>query len=66
MNEIERVETLTPAEAGRIIGKGAEYIRVGLQMNRFPFGTAVPPKKKGGKWNYNIIKSKFLEYANIK
>lgn len=60
-----KIETITPYEAGKIIGKNAEYIRAGLRNNRFNFGSAVPPKKEGGKWSYNIIKSKFLEYAGI-
>lgn len=64
--QISKVETLTPYEAGKIIGKNQEYIRAGLRANRFNFGSAVPPKKEGGKWNYNIIKSKFLEYARDK
>lgn len=64
--EIKPVDTLTPYEAARIIGKNAEYIRAGLRANRFDFGSAVPPEEEGGKWNYNIIKSKFLEYAGIK
>ncbi len=64
--QISKVETLTPYEAGKIIGKNQEYIRAGLRVNRFNFGSAVPPKKEGGKWNYNIIKSKFLEYARDK
>ena len=64
-NEVKRVETLTPEQAGKIIGKNAEYIRAGLRLQRFDFGSAVPPKKPGGNWNYNIIKSKFLEYAGI-
>ena len=63
---MNRVETITPYEAGRIIGKNAEYIRSGLRQNRFNFGSAVPPEKEGGDWNYNIIKSKFYEYAGIK
>ena len=62
---IERVETITPFEAGRIIGKNAEYIRAGLRANRFNFGSAIPPKKENGRWDYNIIKSKFLEYAGV-
>ena len=56
-----RVETLTPEQAGKIIGKNAEYIRAGLRLQRFDFGSAVPPKKEGGNWNYNIIKSKFYK-----
>lgn len=62
----EKIETLTPYEAGKIIGKNQEFIRAGLRAKRFDFGSAVPPKKEGGRWNYIIIKSKFLEYANLK
>ena len=65
MNEIQKVETMTPAEAGRMIGKNAEFIRVGLRAGRFNFGTAVPPKKKNGRWAYNIIKSKFYGYIGV-
>ena len=61
----EPVETLTPLEAGRILGKNQETIRAGLRQSRFPFGTAIPPEQEGGNWNYIIIKSKFLEYAGI-
>lgn len=60
---MNRVETITPEEAGRIIGKNAEFIRAGLRQERFNFGTAV--QGKTGQWNYNIIKSKFYEYAGI-
>lgn len=60
IDEVERVETITPAEAGKILGKNAEFVRAGLRQNRFPFGTAV--ESKSGQWNYIIIKSKFLEY----
>lgn len=65
MVEVEKVETITPKEAAKIIGKNAEYIRAGLRQKRFDFGSAVPPEKEGGQWNYNIIKSKFLEYAGV-
>lgn len=61
-----KVETLTPIEAARIIGKNPEYIRAGLRQGVFNFGSAVPPKNPKGRWNYNIIKSKFYEYAGIK
>lgn len=63
MSNIEPVETMTPYEAGRIIGKNADYIRAGLRQKRFNFGSAV--ESQNGHWNYNIIKSKFLEYAGI-
>lgn len=63
--KIAPVATLTPYEAGKLIGKNAEYIRAGLRSKRFDFGSAVPPEEPGGKWNYNIIRSKFLKYAGI-
>ena len=59
-----QVETITPAEAGKVIRKNAEFIRAGLRQQRFPFGTAV--QSKTGQWNYTIIKSKFLDYVGIK
>lgn len=58
------VETITPAEAGKIIHKNAEFIRAGLRQGRFDFGTAV--KSKSGQWNYIIFKNKFLKYAGLK
>lgn len=63
--EIKPVDTISPYEAARIIGKNADFIRLGLRMKRFDFGSAVPPKKPGGRWGYNIIKSKFLKYAGL-
>lgn len=62
---LEKVETLTPYEAGKIIHKNAEFIRAGLRQGIFDFGAAVPPKKVGGNWNYVIIKSKFYKFAGI-
>lgn len=66
--DLKPVDTLTPYEAGKLIHKNAEYIRAGLRSQRLPFinfGSAIPPEKPGGNWNYNIIKSKFLEYIGI-
>ena len=50
MEDIEKVKTLTPVEAAKFIPKNAEWIRAGLREERFDFGSAVPPKKAGGKW----------------
>lgn len=63
--EIKPVETMTPYEAGRILGKNQETIRAGLRQGVFPFGTAIPPEQPGGNWNYIIIKSKLLKFAGI-
>ncbi len=66
MEEKQKVETITPYEASKIIPVNAETIRAGLRQSRFPFGTAIPPERPGGKWNYIIIKHKLLEYVGIK
>lgn len=57
------VETITPAEAGKIIHKNAEFIRAGLRQGRFDFGTAI--ESKSGQWNYIIFKEKFLKYVGL-
>ena len=54
-----QVETMSPAEAGKIIKMRAQSIRLGLQQGRFPFGVAV--QKPNGRWTYNIIASKVYE-----
>ena len=61
--DMENIETMTPAEAGKIIHKSSEFIRAGLRQNRFPFGTAI--QSESGRWNYIIIKSKFLEFVGL-
>ena len=60
-DELTPVETITPYKAGKIIHKNAEYVRALLRQGRVTWGTAA--ESKSGQWNYNIIKSKFLEYA---
>ena len=37
MEEISKVETLTPYEVGQKLNKNAETIRAGLRQGRFPF-----------------------------
>lgn len=66
--ELKPVDTLTPYQAGKIIHSNAEFIRAGLRAGRpefLQFGSAVPPKKPGGRWNYKIIKSKFLKCVDL-
>ncbi len=66
--EIEKIETLTTDEAGRMIGKSGEFIRAGLRAQRKPFidfGAATPPQNPGGRWNYIVFKTKFLMYLGV-
>ena len=62
---MQTVETVTVEEAAKIIGKSGGYVRSGLISGRLPFGTAVL-KGDSTKWDFNIIKSKLYEYADIR
>lgn len=44
---------ITPAEAGKLMGVSAEFIRVGLQTGRLPIGTAFR-KPGSSRWRYYI------------
>ena len=37
-----------------------QHLRLGLQQNRYPFGTAV--LNPGGRWSYNIVRKRFEQY----
>jgi hypothetical protein len=47
-------------EAAAIMGKSMQFVRIGLQKERLPFGSAVKMSKK---WTYYISRSKFYEYV---
>lgn len=65
MEEIKRVEKMTPLQAGKIIGMAQSKVRAGLRQGVLPFGVAIAPEKEGEKWTYNIIASKVYKYADI-
>lgn len=54
---------MTTREAAKIIHKTPQFVRLGLQQQRLPFGTAV--QKPDGKWSYDIIPKKVYEYEGI-
>lgn len=62
---MKAVETLTVEQAAKIIGKSGGYVRAGLIAGRLPFGSAVQ-KGTNTKWDFNIIKSKLLDYADVR
>ena len=61
-NFIEEVETLSVEETAKILNVFPQYIRIGLQNGRFPFGVAVK-REKSQHWNYLIIKSKLEKFV---
>lgn len=47
-------------EAAEILGKSQQYVRVGLQLQRLPIGTAV---KMSSRWTYHISPKLLKEYV---
>ncbi len=47
-------------EAAEQMKKSPEFIRVGLQLGRLPFGTAVQVSPK--RWSYHISDELFRQY----
>lgn len=49
---------LTVNEAAYLMGVTPQFLRLGLQQGRFPFGTAVKMKR----WSYYVNSKKFYNY----
>lgn len=49
------------AETAACLGKRQQFVRVGLQTGRLPFGSAV--QKPDGRWMYYINPVKFRDYV---
>ena len=48
------------AEAAKRLNKSEQFVRLGLQRQLLPFGTAV---KTSSKWSYHISEKLFEEYT---
>lgn len=55
-------ETISAAEAGRRLGRGAHTIEHGLRTGRLPFGSAY--KTAAGRYVYIIPKLAFEKYLS--
>ena len=62
VSEIEPVDTMTPAEAGRLVHKNAEWIRAKLRQGQGKLSWGDCVQGKNGQYNYLIITSKFLKW----
>lgn len=51
-------------KAAKLINKTPQFVRLGLQQGRLPFGSAV--QKPNGKWSYDIVEAKVYEYLGKK
>lgn len=47
-------------QTAKLINKSPQFVRLGLQQGRLPFGSAV--QKPNGRWSYDIVKVKVYEY----
>ena len=59
--EASPVKKITVKAAARCLGKSDQFVRIGLQRGRLPFGDAVPGT--GDKWSYYINPVKFRDYV---
>lgn len=58
-------KTLTIKEVSRLMGKSEMFVRIGLQRNLLPFGTAqIMPNSK--RYNYYISPKLFYDFVGIK
>lgn len=53
--------SLTVLETAELLGVSAQFIRLGLQQQRLPIGTAV--KSSDNRWVYDIRKHLVKQYA---
>lgn len=53
-------QSVSIADAARILGKSPQFVRIGLQRQLLPFGVAV---QMSSKWTYHISPKLLEEYA---
>lgn len=54
-------ERITVPEAAAVMGVNPQFLRLGLQQGKFPFGVAVKRKR----WAYYINPVQFREYCKL-
>lgn len=65
LNELDKIweQSISIRDAARILNKSEQYIRIGLQTKRLPFGVAV---KMSSQWSYYISPKLFYEFTGYK
>ena len=61
------IRKIMPELAAAMMGKGPQFIRIGLQRNLLPFGQAVPTGTVGRKqkYSYYISPKLLMEYTGF-
>ncbi|MFV0249666.1 MAG: hypothetical protein ACK5HP_01310 [Bacilli bacterium] len=57
---MEHEKKISIKKASQLMGKSQEFVRIGLQRNLLPFGTAV---KVSNRYSYYISPKLFYEYT---
>lgn len=58
--EILAMDNVLPTVAAKYINETPVFVRLGLQQNRLPIGSAV--QNPGGKWSYHISPGLLVAY----
>lgn len=61
LEEIKEYRNVPTKIAAKLLNVSEQFIRIGLQKNRLPFGTAVQITENG-KWTYQISPGLLEEY----
>jgi hypothetical protein len=56
---IQTMKNLKVSDVALMLGKSEQFVRLGLQRNQLPIGTAV---KTSTKWSYHISEKLLKEY----
>lgn len=57
------MKKITIKEASTLMHKSPQFVRVGLQTGKLPFGSAVKVSKR---WNYIIYPDLFYKFIGVK
>lgn len=52
-------QRITIKQAAELLGVSQQFLRIGLQQGKFPFGVAV---KTSTRWSYYINSAHFMKY----
>ena len=63
MEQLKDMKNIPINIVAEIIGKSPQFVRIGLQNQRLPFGTAV---KMSNQWTYHISYELLKNYVGIK
>ena len=52
-------------EAAKLLGTSPQGVREHMKRGLWDLGSVIPPKKKGGQWQYHIYKPKLYRLLGI-